>query len=127
LIRAIQRARPNNPEITAVANELLPPTAGTPPASGTAKLDGPRRARLRAALLDQFPSRAALKILVDDSLSVNLDSVSTASSLTEVVFDLIQWAAIDPQGQLRPLLTEAVKQRPNSTELQALKAELFGS
>jgi hypothetical protein len=128
LIRALQRARPNNADIQAAAAELLPsPTTGQQPASGTARLDGPRRARLRAALIDQFPTRAALKILLDDSLSVNLDSISTASNLTETVFDLIQRASIDPQGYLLPLLSEAVTQRPNSTELKSLKTELFGN
>jgi len=126
LIRAVQRARPNNAEIRASAAELLPaPPAGHQAASGTAKLDGPRRARLRAALLDQFPSRGALKMLLDDSLSVNLDSVSTASNLTETVFDLIQWASVDPQQLLQPLLREAVRARPNAAELQAIKTELF--
>ncbi len=122
----MQRARPNNAEIRAAAAELLPTSASEcQPATGTAKLDGPRRARLCAALLDQFPSRAALKILLDDSLSVNLDSVSTASNLTETVFDLIQWASVDPQGLLQPLLREAVRARPNAAELQAIKTELF--
>src|SRR5437764_12834697 len=41
LIRALQRARPNNAEIRAAAAELLPAMpAGSQVASGTAKLDG---------------------------------------------------------------------------------------
>jgi hypothetical protein len=127
LIRAVQWARPANKEIQRLAGSLLAPAATAPrPAAGTAPLDGPRRARLRAALLDQFPTRNALAMLVDDSLSVNLKTVSDASSLTEVVFELIQWVSIDKEKHLRPLLAEAVTQRPGSKELADLQAELFG-
>src|SRR5262245_13789164 len=98
LILAIQQARPNNTQVQAAAKALLAPAAAEPrPAAGTAALDGPRRARLRAVLLDQFPTRNVLAMLVDDSLSVNLDTVSTGTNLTEVVFALIQWASLDPK------------------------------
>ncbi len=123
LLRALRDNRPNNAEIQAVAKELLPRDAVP---VGDAPLDGPRRSRLRAALLDQFPNRTELAMLVDDTLSVNLNKVASGSNLTETVFELIQWASIDPQGQMRPLLTEAVARRPNSAELKALKRELFG-
>jgi hypothetical protein len=127
LIRAVQRGRPANKEIQRLAGSLLAPAATEPrPAAGTAPLNGPMRARLRAVLLDQFPTRNALAMLVDDSLSVNLKTVSDASNLTEVVFELIQWASIDKEKHLQPLLAEAVKQRPGSKELAILYAELFG-
>jgi hypothetical protein len=127
LVRAVQRARPANKEIQKLAGSLLTAAATEPaPAAGTAELDGPRRARLRAALLDQFPTRNALAMLVDDSLSVNLKTVSEASNLTEVVFELIQWASIDKRKHLQPLLAAAVRERPGSRELAALRTELFG-
>jgi hypothetical protein len=126
LIQAIRRARPNNKEVQKFAREFCSPPAEDRPRAGPAPLDGPRRARLREALLNQFPTRTDLRMLVDDALSVNLDRFTPSGSLTEAVFDLIQWAATDPQGQLQPLLTEAVRQRPQSAELKALKAELFG-
>ena len=126
LTRTVQRARPNNDEIRSVAKALLSPVGVPSPRPGTARLDGAYRARLRSALIDQFPTRSALAMLVDASLSVNLDGIARESNLTETVFELIQWASIDPQGQLRPLLAEAVRQRPNSDELKALTTELFG-
>ena len=36
--------------------------------AGPAPLDGPRRARLRAAMLDQFPTRTALAMLVGSTI-----------------------------------------------------------
>ena len=126
LIQAVRRARPHNTEIQSVAESLLAPARGPAPRPGTARLDGAYRARLRAALIDQFPTPSALAMLVDDSLSVNLGAIARGSNLTETVFELIQWASIDPQRQLRPLLTEAVRQRPHSAQLKALQTELFG-
>ena len=128
LISALQRARPGNKEIQSIANELLQPAAQTRAPAGLAPLDGPRRARLRSAIEQQFPTRPQLKMLVDDTLSANLDKiVSPSANLTETVFELIQWMSIDPQANLRPLLEEAVRQRPNSVELGAIKQELFGN
>src|SRR5262245_12790970 len=127
LVQAVQRARPANKEFQRLAGAVIAPAVGeAKPLDGAAPLDGPRRARLRAVLLDQFPTRNVLAMLVDDSLSVNLQTVSDASNLTEIVFALIQWASIDSEKRLRPLLAEAVKQRPNSKELAALQTELFG-
>jgi hypothetical protein len=128
LVRALGRARPNNREVQAVVAELLPPAAPAAPGSGPASLDGPRRARLRAALLDQFPTRSGLAMLVDDSLSMNLDAVAAATTnLTETVFELIQWASVSPGKRLRPLLDAAVRERPESVELKELRKELFGA
>jgi hypothetical protein len=126
LIQAVQRARPHNTTIQDVARSLSARSSEPTPRPGTARLDGAYRARLRAALVEQFPTPSALAMLVDDSLSVNLSAIARGSNLTETVFELIQWASIDPQGQLRPLLAEAVRQRPHSAELKALQTELFG-
>jgi hypothetical protein len=127
LARALQRARPSNREVqTAVSGLLAPAEGGAEQPIGTAPLDGSRRARLRAVLLDQFPTRTAIAMLVDDSLSVNLNQISAGTNLTETVFELIQWASVDPKRHLRPLLAKALEERPNSTELNALQSELFG-
>jgi hypothetical protein len=126
LVRALQRARPHNKEIQAVTQSFVSPPRAPAKRPGKVRPDGAFRAWLRETLIDQFPTRSALAMLVDDSLSVNLEAVSRASNLTETVFELIQWASIDPQGQLRPLLDAAIERRPHSDELKALKAELFG-
>jgi hypothetical protein len=94
--------------------------AEAPKALEGTTLDGPGRARLRAVLLDQFPTRADLEMLLSDSLSQNLDAVAGGSNLMETVFNLIRWAAVDPRGRLQPLLAEAVKQRPHNMELPNL-------
>jgi hypothetical protein len=126
LVRAVQRARPNNNEIQAAAKSILSPTPSAVPKPGATKLDGTQRSRMRSALIDQFPTRPDLAMLVDEALSVNLDGITRDSNLNETVFELIKWASIDPEGQLKPLLSLAVEQRPNSDELKALLAELFG-
>jgi hypothetical protein len=125
LVQAIRQARPNHREIEEVANDLL-----APPASELglrARDAGPLRARLRAALLDEFPTQTGLAMLVNDSLGVKLSTVAGGTNLAETMFELIQWAGIDPEQRLRPLLAEAVRQRPSAAELKALQTELFGS
>jgi hypothetical protein len=126
LIQALQRSRPNNRQFQAVAESVVSPAPAPARRPRKAKPDGAFRARLREALIDQFPTRSALAMLVDDTLSLNLEAVSPATNLTETVFELIQWASVDPQGRLRPLLEEAVKRRRHSDELKALRDELFG-
>lgn len=128
LVAALRRTRPKNSQIQTVANDLFPQTpAGVAAVAGSAQLDGPRRARLRAVLLEQFPTRTALKMLLDDALSVNLDSVAAGTNLTETVFELIQWVSIPPAAQLRALLDAAISQRQTSAELKSLRTELFGN
>ncbi len=123
LVRAAVQNRPQNLQVKAVATQLLTPAA--PPAAGAATYDGPRRSRLRAALLDQFPKRSELAILLDDTLSVNLDATVNNTNHTEATFELTKWLGVDIQGRLKPFLAEAMKRRPNATELKALYTELF--
>ena len=54
LIEAVRRARPNNTGIQADTGKLLAGTVGAAPESDKGAIDGPRRARLRSALIDQF-------------------------------------------------------------------------
>jgi hypothetical protein len=103
--------------------EQLNAVPGTEPSARTS-LGGQFRSRLREVLLDQFPTRGDLEMLLSDCLTKNLDAVAGGSNLEEIVFNLIRWAVIDPPGRLQPLLTEAVKGRPNSTDLAVLLHQL---
>jgi hypothetical protein len=100
---------------------------GAAPKPGPARINGTQRGALRAALIQEFPNRSDLEMLLDDTLSVALDSiVPDSKNLTETAFELIKWASIDPMGRLQPLLNAAVEQRPHSTTLRELKSEVFG-
>jgi hypothetical protein len=118
LIGAAVATRPNNPEVAALAQLLQPVAAAPPPAASDLQR------RLRAALLDQFPRPADIEMLVSDSLGQTLGQVANGSNQTEVCFNLVKWLWIDRPGRLRPLLTAAIRERPNSEDLKALQREL---
>jgi len=124
-IRAAVQARPHNQQMVAVAAILSAPASVIAIGGGGQPYDGPRRARLRAALLEQFPKRVDLAILLDDSLSQDLDAVASTANQTEAAFELTQWFGVDLRHRLEPFLAEAIKRRPNATDLIALHTELF--
>jgi len=97
---------------------------GAPEAAAGTSIEGPFLRRLRENLVDQFPSHNDLAMLLSDSLGKNLDAVAGGSTLNEIAFKLVNWAAIDSRARLQPLLAEAVRIRPNNTELAALQREL---
>src|SRR5262245_5386382 len=66
LIKAVMAARPNNPNIAAVARLLQPSAANQAPVAGD------QQRRLRGLLLDQFPRAADLAMLLSDSLGESL-------------------------------------------------------
>jgi SEFIR domain/Sel1 repeat/Effector-associated domain 1 len=108
---------------TSLTRALLKPEARV--AAVVATYDGPRRKRLRAALLEQFPKRSDLAILLDDTLSQDLDATVNSTNQTDATFELTKWLWIDVQGRLKPFLAEAMNRRPNAAELKALYVELF--
>ena len=61
----------------------------------------------------------AVDWLTPDTLSVDLEPLSTVSNRTERIFERIPWTSIDPQGRLRPLRDEAIPRRPNAADLSA--------
>jgi hypothetical protein len=84
---------------------------------------------LYMALLSAFPTRSELERLVDFRLGINLDSVARTGSLSETVFNLIQWAKAT--GKLHELIEAAVAENPANPELRAYAthqgfAELVG-
>lgn len=120
LIKALMAARPNNPSVTALGQLLS--TAPTAPSPAVNVADQQRR--LRGTLLDQFPRKSDLEILLADTLGLSLESVAGGQTQTEVCFNLVKWLWIDSVVRLKPFLAGAVKERPNNTELKALQREL---
>lgn len=86
---------------------------------------GDQRRRLRGVLVEQFPNRSDLAMLLDDTLGKALNAVTGGENHTDVCFHLVQWLWIDPLGRLRPFLAHAVSERPNNTALKAVQRELF--
>lgn len=120
LIKAVMAARQNNPDVTALGGLLQSAPAPTPAVS---KADLQRR--LRGVLVDQFPRKSDLEMLLNDGLGQALDAVAGGENQTEICLKLVQWLWIDPIGRLKPFLAGAVTERPNNAELKALKSELF--
>ena len=87
--------------------------------------DGGRRKRLREALLSSFPKRKQLAMLLDDALSRNLNEISDTGDFAADTHEVTVSFRSDLKA-LRLFLEEAIKQRPNATDLKALYSELFG-
>ena len=119
LIKAVIAARPNNPAVAALGTLLASAPTATP-AVNTADL----KRRLRGVLLDQFPRKTDLAILLSDTLGQALDAVAGGENHTEVCFKLVEWLWVDTADRLKPFLAVAVKERPNNAELKALASEL---
>ncbi|MDY3558401.1 effector-associated domain EAD1-containing protein [Gemmata sp. JC673] len=115
LFAAASVLRPNNPQL-----------AGRPvgvPGNPTAAHE--LRQRLRGLLLDQFPKRSDLSMLLDDAVGVDLDTVAApADELESVCYKVVKWLWIDPKDRLRPVVELAAERRRANTELRALLAEL---
>ena len=80
--------------------------------------------RLRGALLETFPRKSDLEILLADTLGLSLDLVAGGQTQTEVCFNLVKWLWVDLAGRLKPFLAGAVRERPNNTEFKTLQSEL---
>jgi hypothetical protein len=120
LIRAAIAAKPHNTDVAALSDLLQPPAATADPNLAAAD----QRRRLHGLLLDQFPRKSDVEMLLDATLGRNLDEVAGGGNHTEVCFNLVKWLWIDREN-LRRFLDGAVKERPNSAELKALQRELF--
>lgn len=79
-------------------------------------LDGPQTKQLVESLIDAFPSEPALARMVRYGLNTSLAAVAGSGRLTDVVFDLIQWA--ESQGKLDALVIAARNENPGSLALR---------
>jgi endonuclease G len=82
---------------------------------------------LRDVLLHQFSYGNDLAILLEDALGKTLGQVATGPNLTEVCFNLIRWLWVDPDGRLRPLLEQAIRDRQNCADLRKILASAFAT
>jgi hypothetical protein len=71
------------------------------------KLTGEQFKELQTALLDAFPSRQKMEQMVRIELHLNLDAIAGGSDLTDIYFNLIEWA--EAQGRTAELVTNARK------------------
>jgi hypothetical protein len=81
-------------------------------------LSGQHRRQLHEALLDAFPSRAALAQMVSFQLERRLAEISDADNLTDIVFRLIEHC--EAAGAVDRLFHAALRERPSNPALAAL-------
>jgi hypothetical protein len=132
LLRAARVSNPGNRSLRCEAitqvigsGQPLQPTRAdpTPPAKPRVPASELKR-RLRMVLLEQFEKLSDLEILVSDCLDKRLLHVATGGNVVEICFTLVSWLWVDRAGRLHPLITGAVRERPNNDELKALQREL---
>jgi hypothetical protein len=76
--------------------------------------------QLFKAVLDAFPTQAALDRMVLFGLDVNRHEIAGGDNLSDIVFNLIQWAVA--QGQIVALVEAAKRENPNNPRI-SLAAE----
>src|SRR5689334_2752086 len=85
------------------------------------ELTAKQQAELREALLAAF-TLDELKMMVQDELSVNLDTITTNSNLRTVVFELIQW--VIRMGREADLVYGAQRANPGNPRLRAFVSSI---
>ena len=82
-------------------------------------LTGPQAKQIQDVLLAAF-DRAELAQMVQFQLGEILDQIAGGTDLTEIVFNLVQWA--DRNGRLLNLIDGALAANPDNPQLQELAA-----
>src|SRR4051812_6049275 len=77
--------------------------------------------QLHEALVDAFPSQAALAQMLLLELGVNLDAVALGANLEEVVYRLLVWA--QARGRFDDLVLAAARANPTNPKLQDVLAD----
>ena len=95
--------------------------AGAVPAM---KLSGKQIGQIQDALLDAFPTRDALRMLVTIELDENLDAIAGEGILRVVAFNLVTWAAA--QDCVPALIQGARRQNEGNATLQQLAQAAVG-
>ena len=82
------------------------------------QLTGSQIQQIRDALLDAFPTRDALRMMVRIELDENLDALAGGENQRVVIFNLVSWA--EQNGRVDALIAGAYKQVPGNPALQEL-------
>ena len=79
-------------------------------------LAGSERKKLRQAIINAYPSKAKLKMMVSDELEENLDAIAGGENLDEIVFNFIEWA--ESQGKLETIIDAAIRSNRGNQQLR---------
>ena len=85
-------------------------------------LTGSQKQKLIDAILSAYPTKNKLKMMVSFGLEENLDSIVGGENMSEVVFNLIQWAI--EQGRLRKLVEAARQNNSGNIKLQNISKDM---
>lgn len=85
-------------------------------------LTGAQISQLLEALLDAYPQRDILRLMVRVELGENLDAIAGGGNLRAVVFSLIEWA--NRTGRTAELIDGARRGNPGNVALGAAAADL---
>src|SRR5689334_1345398 len=85
-------------------------------------LSGAQRAQLQQTLVNTFPKENDLAQMVSFGLNERLQAIASGTTLSEIVFNLIEWA--DAHGKLEQLIAAATQANPGNKKLRALAAQL---
>jgi len=104
------------------------PPAAEPPrievAASALRLSGAQVKELLAALLDAFPSKALLGMMVRIELNERLDAIAHGDDHTHRVYTLITWA--ESTGRIDELIGKAHASNPGNARLAAFARSLPG-
>ena len=85
-------------------------------------LTSQERQKLRDAILSAYPTKNKLKMMVSFGLEENLDSIVGGENMSEVVFNLIEWAI--EQGRLKELVEAARQNNSGNIKLQNISKDM---
>lgn len=114
--------------LTELGSRDLPSSAQSTSASTQSilshiKLSGQQSKKLKEALIDAFPSAAALEQMLAYELEKSLRVITGEGSLQNIVFDLIQ--AANAQGWINELICAACITNPGNLKLQDIAKEVL--
>jgi hypothetical protein len=84
-------------------------------------LTGKQYKQLQDALLGAFPTQPILAQMVQFGLTINLDTISIGTDLSQIVFQLIRWA--EAQGRTYDLIAAARDANPTNPNLRKVSEE----
>lgn len=82
----------------------------------------PQQKQLREALLNAFPTRQDLEMMVSDGLYENLSAIGGEGTLQHTIFKLVQWAVA--RGKLEQLVIVALKENSHNPQLRSVAESL---